>query len=218
MKIDLEQLYYGATAFLVFLVAFSAAQTLADSVLRLIMVSSVPLEERQQSLPIPAPTLMPPATTAPLVAPGQPTPIPEATLTPEQREAMQRKERARMEDFELRGVKEGVAWSLAILLIALPIWWFHWQRWRALTQTESAFFFLHIYSVMLITLILAVVRSGGAVGAIIQWLLGVADTSTRYSALAPAQNLVGNTLGALIALIAWGYHWRSVREEREEKR
>ena len=162
--LDLKRLYYGATAFFVFLVIFFAAQVLLDNVLRLWVVSNVPIEERQ---PVPVPETLPPpplATPPPVavvVAPGQPTPaptsLPPPTMTPEQRALVQEKERARLEDWELRSAKESVASSLAIVLVALPVWLWHWRRWRALTQTESAQLFrLYVYALMLITLVTAV--------------------------------------------------------------
>ena len=211
MGIDLKRLYYGATAFLVFLVAFFAAQSFTDQALRWIVVSNVPMQERYPMEVLPPPVLTPPATVA-VVAPGQPTPVPQPTLSPEQRETIQQKERARTEDFELRSAKEGVASSLAIVLVALPIWWFHWRRWRALTQTDSAQLFrVYVYALMLITLITTVVRGAGVVGAIVKFLLGVVDFSSGYATFAFARELTGGITGALIALLAWWYHWSAVR-------
>jgi hypothetical protein len=214
MGIDLKRLYYGATAFLVFLVAFFAAQSFTDQALRWIVVSNVPMQERYPMEVLPPPVLTPPATVAVVAAPGQPTPVPQPTLLPEQREAIQQKERARMEDSELRSAKEGIASSLAILLVALPIWFFHWRRWRTLTETESAQLFrLYVYALMLITLITAVVRGAGVVGAIVKSLLGAVDFSSRYASLTLAQDLAGGLLGALVALLAWWYHSAMVRAE-----
>lgn len=213
-NLDLKRLYYGATAFLVFLVAFFSAQVLSDSVLRLMVVSSVPLAERQPPILTP---LAPPPTAAPVAGVSQPTPVPEATLTPEQRAQVQELERARLEDWELRSAKESVASSLAIVLVALPVWFWHWRRWRALTQIESAQLFrLYVYALMLIALVTAVSRGASAIGKVLTWLLGIADFSTRFAALTFAQELIGGIVGALIALLAWWYHWATVRGEREE--
>lgn len=212
--LDLKKLYYGATAFLVFLVAFLSLQTLTDNVLRLIVVSNVPFEERRP--PMPVPTLLPPPTAAPVAGTHQPTPVPEATLTPEQRALLEEKERAQLEDWELRAAKEGVASSLAIVLVALPVWVWHWRRWRALTRTESVQFFrLYVFALMLVALVTAVFRGASAVSKIVTWLLGVADLATRFATLTFAQEFIGSVVGALIALLAWWYHWTNVRGERE---
>lgn len=211
--LDLKRLYYGATAFLVFLVAFLSLQTLTDNVLRLIVVSNVSFEERR---PGPVPILPPPPTAAPVAGTHQPTPVPEATLTPEQRALLEEKERVQLEDWELRTAKEGVASSLAIVLVALPVWFWHWRRWRALTQTESVQFFrLYVYALMLVALVTTVFRGASAVSKIVTWFLGAADLSTRFATLTFAQEFIGSVIGALIALLAWWYHWTSVRGERE---
>lgn len=219
MGIDLERLYYGATAFLVFLVAFFAAQRLSDETWHLLLVSSVPMDERRL-LPVVSPppaTTPPPAAITPVVAPNRPTPVPQPTLSSEQWEEIQRKERARLEDFELRSAKESVASSLAIVLVALPIWYFHWRRWRAMTQTVSVQLFrLYVYALMLITLIVAVLRGGSAIGKVVGLLLGVVDFSTRYASLSFAHELTDGVVGALIALLAWWYHRATVRAEGKE--
>jgi hypothetical protein len=213
MSIDLRRLYYGATAFLVFLVAFFAAQTVADQVLRLIVVSSVPMSERNSMQAQPVVMEAPHATPRPVGTPGPPP-----TLSPEQRAAEEQTERARLEDYELRSAKEGVVSSLAMVLVALPIWVFHWRRWRALTRTQSPLSFqLYVHALMLITMITAVVRGGGAVSALLKLPIGAADFSSRYASLTFVQDLVGSLLGALIALLAWWYHWAMVRTEREER-
>lgn len=212
--LDLKRLYYGATAFLVFLVAFLSAQTLTDSVLRLSVVSNVSFEERRPPMPIP--TLPPPPTAAPVADTHQPTPVPEATLTPEQREAMQQMAQVLAEDWELRSAKGSVASSLAIVLVALPVWFWYWRRWRVLTQTQSAQLFrMYVYALMLVALVTAVFRGASAIGKVLMWLLGIADLSTRFAALTFAQELVGSILGGLIALLAWWYHWAIVRDESE---
>jgi len=214
--LDLKRLYYGATAFLVFLVAFLTAQTLVDGVLRLMVVSNVPLEKRRPP-PVPVPTPPPPPTAAPVAGTNQPTPVPEATLTPEQRAQIEERDRARLEDWELRSAKESVASSLAIVLVALPVWFWHWRRWRTLTQTQSAQLFrLYVYALMLVALVTVVFRGASAIGKVLMWLLGIADLSTRFATLTFTQEFIGSVVGALIALLAWWYHWRNVRGEGEE--
>lgn len=212
--LDLKRLYYGATAFLVFLVAFLSLQTLTDSVLRLIVVSNVSFEERRP--PMPVPTRLPPPTAVPVAGTNQPTPVPEATLTPEQRALMEEKARVLAEDWELRSAKQSVASSLAIVLVALPVWFWHWRRWRALTQTESVQFFrLYVYALMLVALVTAVFRGASAISKIVTGILGVADLSTRFATLTFAQEFIGSVVGALIALLAWWYHWTNVGGKRE---
>jgi hypothetical protein len=213
MGIDLRRLYYGATAFLVFLVAFFAAQTVADQVLRLVVVSSVPMSERNSMQAQPVVMEAPPATPRPVG-----TPVPPPTLSPEQRAAEEQTERARLEDYELRSAKEGVVSSLAMVLVALPIWVFHWRRWRALTRAQSPLLFrLYVYALMLIAMITAVVRGGGAVSALLKLPIGAADFSSRYASLTFVQELASGLVGALVALLAWWYHWAMVRTEREER-
>ncbi len=69
---------------------------------------------------------------------------------------------------------------------------------------------------MLVTLLTAVVRGGGAVSACVKPLIGAVDFSSRYASLTFAQDLATSLLGALVALLAWWYHWAMVRTEREE--
>lgn len=207
---DLRRLYYGAVAFLVFVLAFLTAQSLIDGVLRLVVASNVPLAERSGPPP-PIPTPLPPPT--PVAVVGQPTPVPEATLTPDQRALHEDKERARMPDWELYNAKASLASTLAIVLVSTPLWWWHWRRWRAATRTGWAQFFrLYGYAVMLVALVTAVFRSAGAIGKIVLWLLGVADLSTRLAMLTFVREFVAGVLGALLALLAWWYHWVQVRE------
>lgn len=212
-SLDLKRLYYGAVAFLIFLIAFFATQVLATSLLRLPVISSVPLEERQPPIPTP---LAPPTTAVPVAVDQHlPTPVPTATLTPEQQALVQETERVQ-EDWALHSAKESVASSLAIVLVTLPVWFWHWRRWRALTRTELAQFFrLYVYALMLVALVTAIVHAASALGKVLTWLLGIADLATRFATLTFAQELVGNLLGALIAGLAWWYHWTNVRGENE---
>jgi ABC-type nickel/cobalt efflux system permease component RcnA len=68
---------------------------------------------------------------------------------------------------------------------------------------------------MLIALVTAVFRGASAIGKVLTWLLGVADLSTRYATLTFTREFIGSILGALIALLAWWYHWINVRGENE---
>ncbi|MCX7840282.1 MAG: DUF5671 domain-containing protein [Anaerolineae bacterium] len=210
---DLKRLYYGAVAFLVFLVAFFAAQMLASSLVRLPILASVPFEERHPPVPTPLPP--PPATAVPMAGTPAPPPAAVATVTPEQPVPVQEKELTR-EDWELRWAKESVASTLAIVLVALPVWWWHWRRWRALTRSESAQFFrLYVYAMMLIALVVAIGHSASALGKVFTWLLGITDFTTRHTQLVFTQELVSSIVNALIALLAWWYHWSNVRENTE---
>lgn len=209
---DLKRLYYGAVAFLVFLVAFFAAQMLASSLVRLPILASVPFEERHPPVPTPLPP--PPVTAVPMAG----TPVPPsavATVTPEPQVLVQEKELTR-EDWELHWAKERVASTLAIVLVALPVWWWHWRRWRALTRIESAQFFrLYVYAMMLIALVVAIGHSASALGKVFTWLLGITDFTTRYTQLVFTQELVSSVVNALIAMLTWWYHWSNVRESTE---
>lgn len=213
MKIDLKRLYYGVTAFLIFLVAFFTAEILIDQTVHLVGVSNVPFSERYPMGGLPPFTMTPPATPEPVVLVGQPTPVPAPTLSPEQRQSLQQ-----TEDNELRSTKEGVASSLAVVLVALPIWIFHWRRWRRLTETESAQpFRAYVYALMLITLMTAVGRGAGVVGAVVKSLFGTIDFSSGAASFTFAQDVTSGLLGSLLALVAWGYHRAAVRGEREKE-
>lgn len=209
--LDLRRLYYGAVAFLVFLIAFFSMQVLTNNLVRLPLIVSVPFEERHPPVPTPLPP--PPVTAVPVA--GTPVPAPTATLTPE-RQTLQEPEPVR-EDWELRGIKESIASGLAIVLVALPVWWWHWRRWRALTRIEATQWFrLYVYALMLTALVVAILHSASALGKVLAWLLGIADFTTRYTQIAFTQELASSVVNALIALLAWWYHWNNVRDENTQ--
>lgn len=211
-SLDLRRLYYGAVAFLVFLIAFFSIQVLTNNLVRLPLIASVPFEERHPPVPTPLPP--PPITAVPVA--GTPVPAPTATLTPEQQTFVQEPEPLR-EDWELRGIKESIASGLAIVLVALPVWWWHWRRWRALTRIEATQWFrLYVYALMLMALVVAILHSASALGKVLAWLLGITDFTTRYAQIAFTQELASSVVNALIALFAWWYHWNNVRDENTQ--
>ncbi len=112
-------------------------------------------------------------------------------------------------DNESQGAKEGVASSMALLLIAFPIWWFHWQRWRTLAQKELRFFFrLYLYALMVITVLIGLVSGGTAMSKIFQLILGNIPLGTPYGQLTFTKDIVGAIFGVALALVAWWYHAR----------
>jgi hypothetical protein len=173
MKIDLKRLYYGVTAFLVFLVLFISAETFFDQVADLSYYGTFPPAQRV-----------------------------EQTLAPQPPEVQQ-------EDFQLRSAKEQVAGTLATILVALPIWWFHWKRWRAVAEKDAPTAFkLSVYALMIITLITAMARAAGVLGKLFEFGLGLTPITDSASAFSLTKDLASGIIGALIALAAWGYHSR----------
>lgn len=214
-SLDLRRLYYGAVAFLVFLIAFFSMQILTNNLVRLPLIASVPFEERHPPIPTPLPA--PPITAVPMAATPVATPTARATLTPEPQTIVPEPEHWR-EDWELRSTKESIASGLAIVLVALPVWWWHWRRWRALTRIEATQLFrLYVYALMLMALVVAILHSASALGKVLAWLLGIADLTTRYTHIAFTQALGSSVVNALIAVLAWWYHWSNVREENTQQ-
>jgi hypothetical protein len=172
MKIDLKRLYYGVTAFLVFLVLFFSAETFFDRAADLAYLGAIPPSERvEQSFTPPPPV--------------------------------------QQEDLQLRSTKEQVAGALATILVALPIWWFHWMRWRAVAENDAPTAFrLSVYALMVITLITAMVRAAGVLGKLFEFWLGLTPVTNSASAFSLNKDLAGGIIGALIALAAWVYHSR----------
>jgi len=191
---NLKQLYFAATAFVVFVILFISAQAFLDGAVRLVTFSLVPFEQRRE--PVNSATMReapPPATTPePIPAPPKPLPI--------------------QEDWELRSAKEQVASALATLLVALPIWWLHWRRFGQLSHEKTDYLFYKIYNylLMVISLIAIVIRGGSAIGQVVRVLLGLITLTQVREQLQFANDLAGAALGTLLAIGVWYYHWRTV--------
>lgn len=191
---NLKRLYFAATAFVVFLIAFVSAQACLDGVVRLVSFSLVPFEQRRESretIVIPAP--MSESTAVPTPLPAVPKPLPE-------------------EDWELRSAKEQVATSVAALLVALPIWWLHWRRFGQLSRERAGDLLYKVYNylLMVISLIAVVIRGGVAIGQVARALLGLIQLDRLGEQLQFVNDLTGAALGTVLAIGVWYYHWRTV--------
>jgi hypothetical protein len=202
MGFDLKRVYFSVTAFVVLLVAFFAAIGVFASASAWVVLSTTPFEQRYPSgyaLQAPAAAAQgqaerpaPPAD----VAPAQPVPAKPVA----------------MDDYELNNAREGLANSLATLLLALPIWYFHWERYRRLAQARQAFLMYRVYgyAFMVIALVTVIISGGNIFTQIFRAVLGVLDLTTRYAQLTLIHQMVGSLLSVGWALLWWRYHWRAV--------
>ena len=90
-----------------------------------------------------------------------------------------------LEDWELNGARERLATSLAIVLLALPIWAFHWRRFRRLARERQAFLMYRVYgyAVMVVALVTVIIAGGNVLRQPLPAVLGVVDLTTRYAQL-----------------------------------
>jgi hypothetical protein len=116
------------------------------------------------------------------------------------------------DDWELNNAREGLANSLATVLLALPIWYFHWQRYRRLARERQAFLMFRVYgyAFMVIALVTVIISGGNVFTQIFRAMLGVLDLTTRYALLTLVHQTVGSLLAVGWALLWWRYHWRAV--------
>jgi hypothetical protein len=202
MGFDLKRVYFSVTAFVVLLVAFFAAVGVFASVSAWVVLSTTPFEQRYPPGYLPQAPVAPAAQgqtekpTPPAGAPAQAVPVKQGVL----------------DDWELTNAREGLANSLAIVLLALPIWYFHWLRYRRLAHERQAFLMYRIYgyAFMVIALVTVIIAGGNVLTQLFRAVLGVVDLATRYAQLTLIHQSVGSLLVVGWALLWWRYHWRAV--------
>ena len=208
MGFDLKRTYFSLTAFVVLLVAFISGLSLLSGASAVAFLAPVPFEDRYPPGYPPVEVPVPP-----MAASGQatPTPAPAVTSAPGPTVPYAGKP-VQMDDWELRSAREQVAMTLAAVIVALPIWWFHWRRYRRLAQDKQAFvmYRVYAYAFMVVALITMIVAGGNLLGQVFRALLGVADLSTRYAQVNLAHQAVGSGLGVVWAFLFWVYHWHVV--------
>ena len=99
-----------------------------------------------------------------------------------------------MEDWELRGAREQLATSLAAIMVALPIWAFHWRRFRRLAAEANAYLLYRIYAyaAMVVTLVTMIMAGGDLLRQPLLAALGGLDLSTLYARLSLTRGVVGS--------------------------
>ena len=109
-------------------------------------------------------------------------------------------------------MRQQIAESLGMILVALPVWWWHWRdaRRRALVTNRLLALRIYLYAVIVIALVTAVIVGGIAVSEIIKALFGLVDFSSADSARMFWQNELTEVVNLLTALLVWLYHWRTV--------
>jgi hypothetical protein len=202
MGFDLKRVYFSVTAFVVLLVAFFSALEFLGSASQWVVLSTTPFEQRyppgyalQPSMKVAQGQAEQPAPTPP-GAPAPATPAKPGSL----------------DDWELTNAREQLANSLAILVLALPIWYFHWLRYRRLAHERQAFLMYRVYgyAFMVIALVTVIIAGGNVLTQLFRAVLGALDLATRYAQLTLIHQTVGSLLIVGWALLWWRYHWRAV--------
>lgn len=108
-------------------------------------------------------------------------------------------------------IRQQIANTLGILLVAKPVWWFHWQpaRQRALQTLRYFGLRVYLYAITVIALIVAVIVAGMAGTEIFKALLGLVDFSKAESMRSFWRNELSALVNIFIALVVWYYHWRA---------
>jgi hypothetical protein len=197
MGFDLRRVYFSVTAFVVLLVVGVFASASA-----LVVLSTTPFEQRYPPNYAPQPTFA--------GAQGQ-AEVPAPPQTGGSAQAVPVKPGIQ-DDWDLNNAREGLANSLATVLLALPIWYFHWRRYRRLAQERQAYLMYRIYgyAFMVIALVTVIVAGGNVLTQLFRALLGSVDLATRYAQLTLIHQTVGSLLAVGWALLWWRYHWRVV--------
>lgn len=108
--------------------------------------------------------------------------------------------------------RQQIAGTLGTILVALPVWWFHWQqsRERALVTKRLLALRIYLYALTIIALIPGVIVGGVAVSGFIKALFGLVDFSSADSVRVFWRDELTAIVNVLIVLIVWFYHWRAV--------
>lgn len=194
LSIDLQAIYLFVVALVSLLILLFGAFSLVDTGTSLVFQTYLPPEV------VPARPL-PEGTTAP------PTPTP----TPEE-------ERFRQDQQRGRFVREQLAQEMAILVVTLPVWWFHWRAARQRAFQRGAFLGLrlYLYLVMVVALVASVINGAQALGQLFQWLLGTVDWSEAQAAQQFGKGVMTAAVNSLVALGVWTYHRRQLGRVPED--
>lgn len=141
-------------------------------------------------------------------------PLPEGTAAPTTPE----EERFRQDQLRGRFVREQLAEQLAIVVVTLPVWWFHWRGARQRSYQRRAFLGLrlYLYLVMVVTLVTAVVSGAQALGQLFQWLLGTVEWADSRAGQEFGKGVTTAAVNSLIALGVWMYHRRELSRVPED--
>lgn len=183
-NLDLQAVYLFAVALVSLLIALFSAFGLVDTAASFAFQTYLPTEA------VPA---KPPAEGT------TPTPTPE-------------EERFRQDQLRGRFIREQLAQQLALVVVTLPVWWFHWRgaRQRAYQRQALLGLRLYLYLVMIVALVSAVVNGGQALGQLFQWLLGTVDWTDPRAAAEFGKAVTGAAINSLLALAVWTYHRRQL--------
>jgi len=109
-------------------------------------------------------------------------------------------------------IRRQIANTLGLLLMALPVWWFHWQHaQRRALQTQRHFGLrVYLYMITVIALIVAVIIAGKAGTEIFKTLFGLVDFSNAESIRSFWRDELSALVNVFIALAVWYYHWHTV--------
>lgn len=122
-----------------------------------------------------------------------------------------------------RYVRERIAQTGALVLVALPVWLFHWRGSRRLAFAKRAFFSyrLYLYGVMTMALIAALVWGGMLLAKLLGLALGTVDWTIEREGRLFWKDALSAAANLLVALGLWAYHWRLVErvpaEETEDE-
>lgn len=108
-------------------------------------------------------------------------------------------------------IRQQIANTASLLLIALPVWWLHWQQARQRAfQTQRRFGLrVYLYTITVIALIVAVIIAGKAGEEIFKALLGLVDFSKADNVRSFWRGELTAIVNLFIALSVWFYHWRT---------
>jgi len=204
MSFDLKRTYFGLVSFVVLVVAFIAGLSLLGAIASVAVLSPVPFKQRY-----PPGALDRPVAPPQLEASGSQQGSGTATAVPPQSGT---EKPASNEDWELRGAREQLATSLAALLVALPIWAFHWRRFRRLASEANAYLLYRVYAyaAMVVTLVTMIMAGGDLLRQPLLAVLGGLDLSTLYARLSLTRGAIGSAGNLVWAFAVWWYHWRVV--------
>lgn len=109
-------------------------------------------------------------------------------------------------------VKEQIASSAALFLVATPVWLYHWVRARKNVGASKGLFIhkLYLYLVVVVALIAFLVSGGALLSKLIGLLLGIVDWSSEYSRNSFYRDTISALFQMFVAGTVWLYHWRAV--------
>jgi hypothetical protein len=202
MSFDLRRTYLGVTSFIVLMVVFFTGIATLNTLSTIVVLAPVPFADR-----------VPPGYTAQAygvaIAPA-PAVTDTATPAPAQLMPPPPDKIGAIQDWEVNNAREQTATSVAALLVAAPIWLFHWRRFRKAAAEQNAYLMYRVYAyaTMTVALIAMIIAGGDLLGQPLLALLGAADLSGRYAQLQFIYRALGSGLSLVWAIGFWLYHWR----------